>query len=931
MADSTAVPVPARRPTETYANRRRPTSKREIEDAQGRDKVARKPISAVNAVRAKQLAEELDAAGGAYADVDPDAERVSTVSAPAVTPKPAVPPKPSPARAAEGSTVASPGKKPPPPPPVRRTSELSHRSPSPATPSSPSTAEPVTEEAPAATPDAESASEGEAPPAARSAPPPPPQRKKPPLPPARADSPAAPSADDAAGDDGASSDPAAASAPPPPLPPPARPPPRAPAVILPPEGEYAVPMDEEEEEAAAAEAPEESAASRGPPPPIPRRAPSTSAPSVAPPMPPRGKKPLLVDDSADHGSTPSSAESTLRKPPPPPPAESKPRGGGVESSGDGAGGASADAEATGGAADASAYDTPGDVDGDDLGEEAGPTVYCAPPPRQPPIPGGAHPSDASGPAPPRPSRPPLDLPPPETMRDGADEFGYVVDEDVYEPIDQHFRDRSETQKDRLIKGTEEIQIEPPEQIYDSIPGDMPDDGDSEADYTGAGLVGGAAPPVPAPYSPKEGDAGSAAQPPPPGPVRWWPGKKKAASAPPEYIAFIDGFGGARAALMTVTATKAAANKAYAELPFDLGEVIEIIQMDDCPPGKWVGRSLANGYFGFVKCADVRVDPSQLRAVMEAAAVRRETSLTSAEGISLGNKHAKLGIQQTNPSSASPPPPTAAAAAAPTATGSAPPPAQPSPGKRGLPSIKRQPRPSDTPPLPPPSPGGPSSLPPETLGVYSSIEDDAPPQNPDPSPQNVNSGVGEEADLGSYGTAKSPAAVPRRRPPPRAVEPVPEEDPEAVYDAMDDANLPDPEDVPPELPKKPHSYEEMQPGVFFSPGAPNDAARVGTRDRPRSSVMSMMKRPVSIASSRSSGSTGGGRPGLAAFEEEGDGGRNEGGYDNARLMTNASQQSTSTVASMKSNPEYGVGGEDLPPEEDDAAYDTLSHATASATP
>jgi hypothetical protein len=509
---------------------------------------------------------------------------------------PAVPPKPP------GVVIRQAQGKKPPPPPVRRTSELSNYDAVGAATSEPASPQPVPLQ-PETVPETVAEGSGSDP-----AEQPVVQHKKPPPPPARSDTltsrltssklASTPPAKDVSTTPGAaeSAGPADSAEPAPPAPATSVRPGEAnstiaafepPSVIGQPEGEYAVPIDEDDDESEAATTLlADSETDKGPPPPVPKRQsrvqvePVPDATPDSRPLPPRpGKKPMAIPDDAgdDDGAAELPRAQPKRPPPMPPPGTTTLDV--VDSD-------AHEADVAG--ADVTAVDADDDADDE---PEAGPTVYCAPPSavkRRPPTDGyevGDNGSDPSASPPPdrpqlpsrvTPDRPPKAAPVADPADNDAledDNFGYTVDEDVYEPIDQHFRGRTDTQKARLIAGEEQLLVVQEEDIYDSIPGDMPAD-DAGADYSGASLGAGAAPPpVPAPYQPQE-----VAPVVPPPVARWWPGKKKSASAPQEYVSFISRFVGSVDALMTVTATKLAPNKAYAELPFDLGEVIEIIQV-----------------------------------------------------------------------------------------------------------------------------------------------------------------------------------------------------------------------------------------------------------------------------------------------------------------------------------------------------------------
>jgi len=904
------APVPARRPTESFVDRRRPTSKREIEEAQGR---TRRPISAINAVRAKKLADELDASGAASSGGATSKPAAKSKAPPKLPPKPknvtTRPPVAKKPPSARSSTKA-------PRPPVRRGSRLS------------TTAEELRKygdvEAVASAIAEEGAAETPAvlvdKPAAES--PARPPVKKPPTKPSVATPTAVPQS--TVGADKPEASPAESS-------PEVEPADVEGAAQRAGEDTYAVPVDGgTDDEAADGEAAE--GASEDAPPPLPCRGNKpvvTLLADEAPPRPPkRGTQPPAfgLRDPPPKPATETRPEAPVT----PPPRSTLPVAAAATAaaatvvaanaataddktidtsiSNDGFGGADTERSMS---FDVSEAELPPDT--------TSPTIYA--PPVKPTAPrpqayetldgdgsdgdgsdddgiavgtaptigtyGSELDTEAPPPPPPKTPRPraPMALPPsdPSEMGYEADNLGEVLEEDVYEPIDQLFRERTSTQKARLMSGEETLpgpKAPPPEeQIYDHIPGDL--GSDDEADYSGQSVRKGTGPPpLPVPYRPQSvassehATAGELPSQKPEAVIRWWPGKKKASAAPQAYKKFIDAFEGPTNALMTVTATKVAVNKVYAELPFELGEVIEIIQMDDCPAGLWVGRSLASGYFGFVKISDVRVDPIQLRQVMEAAAVLRQASTTSAEGIPLGHAQAKLGIQVSGGGADTPAMPASGVRAS-------------VHGKNTVPSIRRHPRPTD---LPPSVPG--STLPEEELGVYSSIPD------------------GEDD-----GTTKGASA---------AADAPPSAEDENVYDALDDANLPEAMDIPPALPQKPKkkSYEMMAPGGLLRA---NHVAKAAPRERPRSAVVSVKMRPPSSVSKKSGG--------------------DDGGYDNHRLNSNVSTLSGVSSASsssmgmsrtsMMSNPEYGdideepktepdKQEEDLPSENLDEIYDVLEH-------
>lgn len=149
-------------------------------------------------------------------------------------------------------------------------------------------------------------------------------------------------------------------------------------------------------------------------------------------------------------------------------------------------------------------------------------------------------------------------------------------------------------------------------------------------------------------------------------------------------------GDADTALMTVTAASTVKARITGDLEYDRGDVIEIVRMDDCPAGKWVGR-LANGSRGFLSCADVTVDPAQVRSLMEKAMIQKRTTPTvSAEGMAV-NTHdtaTPLGITMTQK-----PGGVAATLASEAAR------ARQGPNG-GMVSVKRKPRPHDAAPPPP---------------------------------------------------------------------------------------------------------------------------------------------------------------------------------------------------------------------------------------
>eukprot|EP00038_Savillea_parva_P009513 m.183979 g.183979 ORF g.183979 m.183979 type:complete len:839 (-) comp16000_c0_seq1:170-2686(-) len=367
---------------------------------------------------------------------------------------------------------------------------------------------------------------------------------------------------------------------------------------------------------------------------------------------------------------------------------------------------------------------------------------------------------------PRPSHPHGDLPhfqanPHSNPNPGDD----AIDPDdwVYEPVDQDFRKRSASDQRRIIAG--ETLVASPH--YETI-----EDGDDLDTIEGAGDAVGAGEGTENDGTPVEAAAAttlpqhtSLEQPPQVKPfqprgeessawvdvnhtgvdttavevVRWWPGRKKAAVPSSAYRQCMSTVVPGMLPLMTVTASKTVPGKAAGDLPFGKGDTIAIMQMDNCPPGMWVGRSIQLGYYGFVRCTDVQVDPSQLRSIMEAlshAVPPRQTVQTSAEGLPLGKKEAKLGIYVQGSSTAH------AAKTSPVTTNNNDPSGQSRDdgddgegraaagtiGSPKIPAIRRQRMPSDAAPAPPPPGVGPSPTvepPPEDeadVGLYDNALD-----------------------------------------------------------------------------------------------------------------------------------------------------------------------------------------------------------------
>eukprot|EP00041_Stephanoeca_diplocostata_P013084 m.225651 g.225651 ORF g.225651 m.225651 type:complete len:1165 (+) comp19210_c0_seq1:278-3772(+) len=141
-------------------------------------------------------------------------------------------------------------------------------------------------------------------------------------------------------------------------------------------------------------------------------------------------------------------------------------------------------------------------------------------------------------------------------------------------------------------------------------------------------------------------------------------KKRLGPMPQEYDDILCQVGDADEALMTVTAASTVQARITGDLEYSKDDVIEIVRMDDCPAGKWVGR-LANGSRGFLRCADVTVDPVQVRSLMEKAMVKKQTTTSPA----VGGVASEASRVRQGPN-------------------------------EGMVSIKRKPRPHDTAPAPP---------------------------------------------------------------------------------------------------------------------------------------------------------------------------------------------------------------------------------------
>lgn len=192
------------------------------------------------------------------------------------------------------------------------------------------------------------------------------------------------------------------------------------------------------------------------------------------------------------------------------------------------------------------------------------------------------------------------------------------------------------------------------------------------------VVAASPPPVPAPYSPdKDGssdiavkDTAVASKPIQRKKMSFFgkslkgPPKGKLQPSPPEYERILDELDVDAPKLFDVRASAESIQKFVDDLKFSARDTVEILQIEDCPAGKWIGRIA--GIVGFAECSKLHVDADALKQMMLNQDVVKPVatpSTVSAEGIphSIGQAGASSDSVPTiqrkpKPQGDAPPPP-----------------------------------------------------------------------------------------------------------------------------------------------------------------------------------------------------------------------------------------------------------------------------------